>query len=106
MNDINLKRLNDFNNNELYKTYILNTIKDVCPCKKKTKYLNEYYLDKIIYMLNDLCRWKSLSLICSGRSEYHWKTIENKFRQWSKLNVFEIKKKLDTSREFNLLFLK
>lgn len=89
MTDIKPIYLNELNN-DLYKTYILNTVNELCPSKKKTKYTNEHYLNNIVYMLNDLCRWYSLSYLNNNNPKYHWKTIENKFRQWSKLNIFQI----------------
>jgi hypothetical protein len=75
---------------EIYKKYILDAVNELCPAKKKTKFTAEYYLENFIYMLNDLCRWKSLSIIHKTEKKYHWKTIENEFRRWSKLNVFEV----------------
>ena len=84
-----LKLMNNISNDE-YKLRILDTVNELCPSKKKIKFTNEYYLNNIIYLLNDVCRWKSLALINKEASEFHWKTIENKFKQWSKLNVFEI----------------
>lgn len=58
--------------------------------KRKLFFSNEYYLNNFVYMLNDLCKWKSLSIIYKNNKQYHWKTIENKFRQWSRSNIFEI----------------
>jgi transposase len=84
-----IKLMNDLSNEE-YKKYILNTVNELCPPKKKIKFTNEYYLTNFIYLLNDICKWKSLSLINKNEHQYHWKTIENKFRIWSKINVFEI----------------
>jgi hypothetical protein len=76
-------------NNDLYNTYILNTVNELCPSKKKTIYSNEYYLKNIKFMLNDFCKWSSLSYLYNDKSKFHWKSIENKFRQWSKLNIFQ-----------------
>jgi hypothetical protein len=81
MNNINM---------ELYKKYIINTIDTICPSKNKRKYSDIYYLENMIYLLNDLCRWKSLNLLHTDKNKFHWKTIENKFRRWSKLNIFKI----------------
>lgn len=77
-------------NDDTYKTYILNTVNDLCPSKKKTIYSNQYYLTHITYLVNDVCKWKSLSIVLNNKSKFHWKTIENKFRQWCKLNIFQI----------------
>ena len=76
--------------NNTYKKYVLDTVNELLPSKKKTMFSNEYYLKNFVYMLNDLCRWKSLSIVYNDKNKYHWKTISNKFRQWSQYNVFEI----------------
>lgn len=76
--------------NNTYKKYILDTVNDLLPSKKKTFFSNEYYLENFQYMLNDLCKWQSLSIIYKNSKQYHWKTIANKFRQWSRFNIFEI----------------
>lgn len=89
MEDLKSEIIKEFNNSQ-FKTYILDTINELRPSKKKTIYSNKYYLENIIYMLNDLCRWRALKIIDKDKSKYHWKTIENKFREWSKLNIFEI----------------
>lgn len=69
----------------------INNVTKQVHIKYKTKYTNEYYLNMIFYMLNDVNNWKFLSELKMYKSEnkYHYKTIYNKFRLWTSLNVFE-----------------
>jgi len=57
----------------------------------KTKYSNEYYLKMIFYMYNDVNHWSFLTELKSynNKYKYHYKTIYNKFRDWSNKNVFK-----------------
>jgi len=76
--------------------------------KNKIKYTNEYYLNMIFYMLNDVNNWKFLSELKMYKSEnkYHYKTIYNKFRLWVSLNVFENAfKNYKTDTHTNLLLI-
>jgi hypothetical protein len=73
-----------------YKTLLLQTINELRPSKKQTKYSNEYYLKNLIYLLNDVCKWSSLHLLYPDKPKYHYKTIQDKFREWSDKNIFEI----------------
>lgn len=59
--------------------------------KSQIIYDDKYYLIMIFYMLNDVNNWKFLSnlKLCKSKSKYHYKTIYNKFRLWSTLNVFK-----------------
>lgn len=43
-----------------------------------------------MYILNDLTKWESLRLLHQDKGKYHYKTIQDKFKQWSDLNVFKI----------------
>ncbi len=56
----------------------------------KPKYSNEYYIDKIFNLLNDINNWKFLQNIkkCVSKFKYHYKTIYNKFRYWTNKNIF------------------
>ena len=75
---------------------------------KKIKYNDEYYLIMIYYMLNDVNNWKFLSNLKLYKSnyKYHYKTIYNKFRLWTSLNVFENAfKNYNTTYKTNLLLI-
>jgi len=72
-----------------YKKYIINVAKNKYPEIRKRKFPLEYYLNNFVYMLNDVVKWKSLSLINKNCSEYHWKSIYNEFTKWSNDSVFK-----------------
>lgn len=57
----------------------------------KSKYTNEYYLNFIFYMLNDINKWSFITKLKEYNSsfKYHYKTIYNKFLYWSKNFVFK-----------------
>lgn len=59
--------------------------------KKNIKYSNEYYLTMIFLLLNDTNNWSFLSKLKNYKSDfkYHYKTIYNKFRLWTSLDVFK-----------------
>jgi len=73
-----------------YSKIILNIIDKKCPSIRKPQYTNEYYLENIIYVLRDLVSWESLQLLYPNKHKYHYKTIQDKFLEWSKLNIFEL----------------
>lgn len=56
----------------------------------KVKYSDEYYLNFIFYMLNDINKWSFISKLKDYNShfKYHYKSIYNKFVYWSKNKVF------------------
>ena len=56
----------------------------------KVKYSDEYYLNFIFYMLNDINKWSFISKLKDYKShfKYHYKSIYNKFVYWSKNKVF------------------
>ncbi len=56
----------------------------------KVKYSDEYYLNFIFYMLNDINRWSFISKLkgYNSKFKYHYKTIYNKFIHWTKNKVF------------------
>lgn len=57
----------------------------------KVKYSDEYYLNFIFFILNDVNRWSFISELkkCNSENKYHYKTIYNKFLYWTKNNVFK-----------------
>lgn len=81
---------NECNFTDDNKQIILNIVNKYCPSKLRPKYTNEYYLNNIILMLNDMCKWKSLSILDPNKPKYHYKTIQKKFTQWSSLNIFKM----------------
>lgn len=57
----------------------------------KSKYTNEYYLNFIFYILNDINKWSFITKLKEYNSpfKYHYKTIYNKFLYWSNNSVFK-----------------
>lgn len=56
----------------------------------KVKYTDEYYLNFIFYILNDINRWSFIVNLkdYNSKFKFHYKTIYNKFLFWSKNKVF------------------
>ena len=56
----------------------------------RVKYSDEYYLNFIFYMLNDINKWSFIVKLkdYNSKFKYHYKTIYNKFVYWSNNNVF------------------
>lgn len=48
----------------------------------------------IILVLTNLQTWGSLKLIHANKSKYHYKTIQDKHLEWSKLNLYEMTYKI------------
>ena len=74
---------------KIYVKQFMKVVNRLCKSIRKPKYSNEYYLYHIILVLADLQKWESLSTVCSNKSKYHYKTIQDKHLQWSKLNIYE-----------------
>ena len=74
-----------------FKKYILYFAHKKYPLIRKREYQLEYYLNNFIYMLEYITKWKALKITKEYRSKskYHWKTIENEFRKWTKDDIFE-----------------
>lgn len=87
-----------------YVDAILYTINKLCPHKRQPKYSNIYYLYHIILVLTQLQKWESLNLLFTCTSKYHFKTIQDKHLEWSKLNIYEeaYRYLLDKYKHFNL----
>ena len=68
---------------------IIELINIVSPNSREPKYSNKYYLYNIILLLTDLQKWKSLSLLHRDKKKNHYKTIQDKHLEWSKLNIYE-----------------
>lgn len=73
----------------VYFDIILHKINEKSPNKRKPKYSNEYYLDFIFKILNDVVSWHSLKRLFNFKHKNHFKTIYNKFLLWTKLEIFE-----------------
>lgn len=71
-----------------YKRCILHYAKINYPKIRKRKYSLKYYLDNFLLVLNDVTKWRSLSLLNKKMSEFHWKTIYNEFNRWSSDGIF------------------
>lgn len=65
--------------------------KNINKNRYKVKYSDEYYLNFILYMLNDINRWSFISKLKDYNSnfKFHYKTIYNKFVYWSKKDIFK-----------------
>jgi hypothetical protein len=75
---------------EEYFKIINKLINKICPNIRKPKYNTKYYLKRILYVLGDVVCWKSLRILYTpNNKKYHYKTIEGKFLQWSRLNIFK-----------------
>ncbi len=98
-----LDEINIINKQNIAKRLALNTKKTY-----KIKYSDEYYLDCILEVLQSITSWKVLQklTICKSNSEFHYKTIENKYRTWASQNVFinAFNKYLSVSKS-NLLYV-
>jgi len=93
---------------------ILETLDEKCKNIRCPSYSNEYYLYYITIVLTDVQTWNSLNKLFDERTQKtpknHYKTIEDKHLDWSKLNIYEdsYKKilqnnnKLDLKRSKNL----
>ena len=80
--------------NKIEKTfnkYILNIVASTIPHTRKHKYSDEYCLKMFKYMINDVVKWKSLSLLADykGNPKYHYKYLCSVFNKWSKADIFK-----------------
>ena len=66
------------------KSLILENIAKLCPNKRRTKYSNEYYLNKILLLHNVINNWRNLALFCPSNKKGHYTTILKKFHTWTK----------------------
>lgn len=86
----------DWKNFNIYETYILKNVNLLLPNKRKPTYTNKYYLDNFNAVLSDVTKWKILSKMNiykpkeNNKKDFHWKAIENKFKQWTKFDIFKI----------------
>jgi len=55
-----------------FKKYIIDIVKNKYPQKRRRKYSFEYYLENFVYVLNDLVKWSSLSILDKKQKSYHW----------------------------------
>lgn len=77
---------------EMYKQYVLETIREECPFKKKSKYSYEYYYDMMLIVLKDVVSWRSLKVTkkYDDKPEHHHTTIRKVFNKWSSNDIFKI----------------
>jgi len=87
---------------------ILETLDEKCKNIRRPSYSNEYYLYYITIVLTDVQTWNSLnklfSEIIQKTPKNHYKTIEDKHLDWSKLNIYEnaYKKILEKNNKLDL----
>jgi transposase len=67
----------------------INLVHKNCKIVRPPKYSLIYYLYNIILVLTNLQTWKSLKLLHLDKKPYHYKTIQDKHIEWSKLNLYE-----------------
>jgi len=60
-----------------------------CKPNRGPIFSTSYYLYYITIVLTDLRRWSSLSLLLQSNKKNHYKTIQDKHLEWSKLNLYE-----------------
>lgn len=79
-------------NQKIYEKFILEIVDKFFPVIRKRKYSNEYFLIHFQYILQDVTRWKSLTITITYHQEhtYHYKYINQVFNKWSSKNVFEL----------------
>ena len=75
---------------EKYKKLVLELVDRLIPKRRPCKYSNAYYFDNFVHVLKNVVSWKSLSKVFPNMPKNHYKTIQDKFLQWSKANIFEI----------------
>jgi len=66
--------------------YVLNEINLAFPFKRKPKYDNKYYLEKIIYMLKSGCTYREAN---HGSVKNHYSSIYKKYNQWVTSGFFD-----------------
>lgn len=85
--DINVK-LYELINKEFVDEFV-KLVRQTCYPLRKAKYSTDYYLYHILLVLTDVQKWKSLSKLFGDDKKNHYKTIQDKHLQWSKLNLYE-----------------
>lgn len=85
---------------EIFKNIILAVAREKLHCIRKREYPLEYYLDSFLLIQNDIVKWKLLqhtkiynpkkykNKILDTEKDYHYKTIQNEFYRWAKLDIF------------------
>ena len=78
--------------NKTYKQFVIETVSDVCPFKKKSKYSYSYYFDMFILVLKHVNSWNSLSITSNykNKTKYHYTTVRKMFNKWSSYDVFKL----------------
>lgn len=85
--------------NQIFKDIILIVAREKLKCIRKRDYSLEYYLDSFLLVQNDIVKWKSLqhTKIYDPKKyrnhldlikDYHFKSIQNEFYRWAKLDIF------------------
>lgn len=83
----------------IFKNIILTVAREKLKCVRKREYPLEYYFDMFCLMQNDVVKWESLKHIkiynpkkykntIDLSNDYHYKSIQNEFYRWSKLDIF------------------
>lgn len=75
---------------KVYKSCVLEIANNAYKNVRNRKFKLDYYLNNFLLLLNDVNKWKTLSVINQNQKKFHWKTIYNEFMKWSKDNIFKI----------------
>ena len=81
---------------KVYKLCVLEIANNSYKNVRNRKFKLDYYLNNFLLLLNDVNKWKTLSVINKNQNQkkFHWKTIYNEFSncvmKWSKDNIFKI----------------
>lgn len=85
------------NHIQIYNNIILSVAREKLEGTRERYYSLEYYLDMFNFMQNDVVKWKSLEnlKIYKPKKEgqdnnkgFHYKSIQNEFNRWVKLDIF------------------
>jgi len=67
--------------------FILDKINLEFPSKRKSKYSNSYYLQKIIFILKSGCSFREAT--CDHHKRNHYSTVYKKFQNWLNKGIFD-----------------
>jgi hypothetical protein len=64
---------------KVYKSCVLEIANNAYKNVRNRKFKLDYYLNNFLLLLNDVNKWKTLSVINQNQKKFHWKTIYNEF---------------------------
>ena len=75
------------------KQYIIDTVNNIFPRIRKSKYTNEYFVDQILDCNLNFASWASLGKTFgkyTNKSKYHHKYLNEIYLKWADADVFKI----------------